>query len=121
MEYTEFTRLKGRSLKEMNPGSDSFALSIEDALTSLSIIENSRIAILGGDVLSETDDGKLIYAYQIWGSKYHCLNWYCDSIQGEARDTYLSRSYSIARKAINEAKTVAENLGKKVFVVYVAK
>ena len=116
--YLIFLEKKGISLSIINPGSEEKALLIEDSLQVINLLKDEKIAILGGDILSEIN-GKLIYAYQLWGSEYISLNWYCDEIPNENRDTYLNRSYEIAKKTIIEVNAIADNLNKKCYVVLV--
>ena len=116
--YLIFLEKKGISLSIINPGSEEKALLVEDSLQAINLLKDEKIAILGGDILSEIN-GKLIYAYQLWGSEYISLNWYCDEIPNENRDTYLNRSYEIAKKTIIEAHAIADNLNKKCYVVLV--
>ncbi|MEO5995604.1 MAG: Imm40 family immunity protein [Chitinophagaceae bacterium] len=116
--YLDFIKLKGRPVLEVNPGSDEIALTVEDALHGLELLKISHTEIFGGDVYSE-DNGLLIYAYQLWGAKYHYLNWYCDRMDNEREDDYLKRSYEIASEGISNASKTAEQLKKKCFFVLV--
>lgn len=116
--YLIFLEKKGISLSIINPGSEEKALLVEDSLQAINLLKDEKIAILGGDILSEIN-GKLIYAYQLWGSEYISLNWYCDEIPNENRDTYLNRSYEIAKKTIIEVNAIADNLNKKCYVALV--
>jgi len=116
--YLIFLEKKGISLSIINPGSEEKALLIEDSLQVINLLKDEKIAILGGDILSEIN-GKLIYAYQLWGSEYISLNWYCDEIPNENRDTYLNRGYEIAKKTIIEVNAIADNLNKKCYVALV--
>ncbi|MEM0941782.1 MAG: Imm40 family immunity protein [Bacteroidota bacterium] len=117
-EYLDLVKSKGRPLREINPGSDEIALDIDEALAAIEILKGNELPILGGDILS-TDSGKLIYAYQFWGSEYHYLNWYCNELDNESRVEYSKRSYEVAKKAINEAVKVSQELGKDCLVVLV--
>ncbi|MEM7110017.1 MAG: Imm40 family immunity protein [Bacteroidota bacterium] len=89
-EYLDLVKSKGRPLREINPGSDEIALDIDEALAAIEILKGNELPILGGDILS-TDSGKLIYAYQFWGSEYHYLNWYCNELDNESRVEYSKR------------------------------
>lgn len=119
--YFNFLREKGRPLLEMNVGSDEIALEPDDALQAVDLLKEIQIAVLGGDILSEEENGKLIYAYQLWGDgqEYHCLNWYCDKMDSENQEEYAKRSYIIAKESIKIASDIATNLGKKCYVVIV--
>ena len=117
-EYLEFTKSKGRPLAEINPGSDEIALSASEALEAIELLKANETPILGGDILS-TDSGKLIYAYQLWGSEYHYLNWYCDELENESKTDLSNRSYEVAQKAIKEALEVSNKLGKDCLVTLV--
>jgi hypothetical protein len=116
--YLNFIREKGRSLSEVNPGSNEIALTVNDALHALDLLNGSRIAVLGGDILSE-DNGKLTYAIYSWGYDYSYLNWYCNKIDDESQEDYIKRSYVIAKKSIEIANTVAKSLDKECYIVIV--
>ena len=116
--YFDFIRLKGRTLAEINPGSSEFALIVNDALEAIELIEDSGQPILGGDILSDNLN-KLGYVYQIWGSEYHCLNWYCEKMDEESQINYCIRSYKIAKSSINKANEVAKELDKNCYIVFV--
>lgn len=116
--YLNFIREKGRPLSEINPGSHEIALTVSDALHALELLKDSQTVISGGDILSE-ENGKLIYAYQLWGDEYACLNWYCDKANNESRAEYLQRSYEVAKAGIVNANEAAERLKKKCLIVFV--
>ena len=116
--YFDFIRLKGRPLAEINPGSSEFALEVNDALEAIELIKNSGQPILGGDILSDNLK-KLNYAYQIWGSEYHSLNWYCEKMDKESQINYCIRSYKIAKASIYKANEVAKELNKSCYIVFV--
>ena len=119
--YWDFLMKKGRSLLEMNQGSNEIALETDDALQALDLLKGNQIAVLGGDILSEKENGKLIYAYQLWGDgqEYHYLNWYCDKKDSENQEEYVERSYIIAKDSIKAANDIAKRLGKKCYIVIV--
>ena len=116
--YLNFLEQKGISLSIINTGSEEKALLVEDALQAINLLKDEKIANLGGDILSEVN-GKLIYAYQLWGIEYIYLNWYCEKTSNENREVYLNRSYNIAKKKIIEANTIANNLNKRCYIVLV--
>lgn len=118
--YLSFIKEKGRPLLEINPGSDEMALTVMDALFGIELLKNKHDPILGGDVLSEDAEG-LIYAYQLWGTEYHYLNWYCEKLGNEDEEEFAERSYDIAKESIINASRIAEKLNKKCFIVLVAK
>lgn len=119
--YWDFLMKKGRSLLEMNQGSNEIALETDDALQALDLLKGNQIAVLGGDILSEKENGKLVYAYQLWGDgqEYHYLNWYCDKKDSENQEEYVERSYIIAKDSIKAANDIAKRLGKKCYIVIV--
>lgn len=117
-EYLYFLKSKGRLLSEINSGSDEVALSANEALEAIKLLKASETPILGGDILS-TNSGKLTYAYQSWGTKYHYLNWYCDKLKNESKIDFTKRSHKIARKAIKEAVEIAQKLKKDCLIVLV--
>lgn len=110
--------MKGYLLSEINPGSDEIALATDDALHTLDLLYDAKIPILGGDILSEKE-GKLIYAYDLWGYEYHFLNWYCEKEEIETEEDYINRSYIIAKKSIKKANEIADKLEKKCYIVIV--
>lgn len=117
--YLNFLREKGRPLSEINPGSEEVALNVDDALQALNLLGVDQVVILGGDILSEKDNGSLVYAYQLWGSEYACLDWYCDKLVNESQEEYAKRSYNFAKEGIKTANDIAKRLGKKCYIVIV--
>ena len=117
-KYLNFIKSKGRSLAEINPGSDEFALKVEDAFRAIELLENSQKPILGGDILSEKF-GTLVYAYQLWGAEYIYLNWYIDKLENETQVQYSNRSYNSAKDFINRANEVAKRLDEDCYIVIV--
>ena len=114
-----FIKEKGLSLSEINPGSDEVALTVNDALHALDLLHGSEIVVLGGDILSRKKDGKLVYAYQLWGDEYHYLSWYCSKIDSENLEDYVKRSHMAAKESIKNAGDMAKCLGKKCYIVIV--
>ena len=110
-----FIKEKGKAINEINPGSNGYALEVDEALKALEILKEIQIPVLGGDILS-IKSGLLIYAYQFWGSQYHCLNWYCEKSDSESKEVFCDRSITNAKKAIEVAKLTAEKLGEKCYV-----
>jgi hypothetical protein len=119
--YLNFIREKGRALSEINPGSDEIALTVDDAFLALDLLNGSQIVVLGGDILSEKENGDLIYAYQFWGNEYeyHYLNWSCSRIEQENQEDYAKRSYKLAKESIIAANDIAKRLNKKCYIVIV--
>ena len=115
--FLGFLNEKGRPLSA-DYESEEKALSVEDALQAIELLEEEKIAIYGGDILTEAD-GELVYAHDILGKEYYYLNWYCDKLEDEDRADYLQRSYDKAKEGIMEAKKAAERLSKKCYIVLV--
>ncbi len=115
--FLGFLNQNGRALSA-DYQSEEKALSVEDALQAIELLSEEKIAIYGGDILTEAD-GELVYAHDIWGKEYHYLNWYCDKLDDEERADYLQRSYDKAKEGIMEARKVADRLGKKCYIVLV--
>ena len=115
--FLGFLNEKGRPLS-VDYQSEEKALSVEDALQAIELLKEEKIAIYGGDILTEAD-GELVYAHDIWGKKYYYLNWYCDKLDDEESADYLQRSYDKAKEGIMEARKVADRLGKKCYIVLV--
>lgn len=118
--YLQFIRSKGKPLSEINPGSDEYALKPEDAFEALNILAEYEIPVAGGDILSISNTGKLIYAYNLWGQEYHYLDWYCNNDRNETSSEYSKRSILLSREKINEAVTKAKELNKDCYIVLVA-
>ena len=118
--YLSFMKSNGIPLVDINPDSDDFAFSIDNAFKAIDIIKKQESSILGGDILT-SDEGKLVYAHELWGSEYHYLNWYCDKIGKEDIESFSKRSYKLAEKGINEANKIAQRLEKDCFIVFVIK
>lgn len=117
-KYFELLREFGRPLAEINPGSSEVALSCEKAGEAIEILKELNRPILGGDIVSERN-GSILYAYQAWGSKYISLNWYCKKEPEEEAEAFVRRSLRLAEERIDDARTVASQLGQECFVVLV--
>jgi hypothetical protein len=116
--YIGFLKEKGKPLSAMNPGSDEICLTVKNALYALELLRDEQVTILGGDILSE-ENSELVYAYQLWGEDYNCLNWYCDRDDSESESDYLQRSYILAKNSIVEADKTARLLEKKCYIVFI--
>jgi len=118
-DYLNFIKANGKHLSESYSGSDEIALEIIDAQQALKALNDSKIPVLGGDILSIDDLGKLIYAHQLWGEEYHYLNWYCEKENGESNIDYCLRSIETAMNAIKNAEKISKELNKKCYIVLV--
>jgi hypothetical protein len=87
-----FLHSEGKPLADINPGSKEQALKPAAALQGLELLAGSDVAILGGDVLSESS-GKLEYIYE---------NWFCERLPGESGPVFADRSRSVARQSIEK-------------------
>jgi hypothetical protein len=117
-DYLDFLKSRGKTLAEINPGSDEFAFGYSDALRAIQLLGNAGVPILGGDILTEKS-GELVYAYQDWGKEYIYLNWYCKKIEDESESEYVNRSHLVAEESIEKANTIAKYLGEVFYVVIV--
>jgi hypothetical protein len=113
--YLNYIREKGKPLNEFNEGSTEYALEVDDALHAIELLKGSQIPVLGGDILTDKS-GSLIYAYQLWGSEYHSLNWFCEKEKSETKENYCNRSHNIAKEAIGFANITAKKLGQNCYV-----
>jgi len=113
--YLNFIKEKGNSFSKMSFESNEFALKIDDTLEALKILKDNKVAVLGGDILTE-DNQHLVYAYQVWGDEYQYLNWYCDKSDDENVAEYLQRSHICAKESIIKANKIAENLQMKCYI-----
>lgn len=106
-KYTYFLKERGRSLSEINPGSDEIALKLDDALQAIELLKDARVPILGGDILSDVS-GTLSYTYE---------NWYCEKIEQETPNEYIERSYQISRTYLSNLILKKNKNDYAVFVI----
>lgn len=116
-KYLEFVKEKGKMAPEVYGEADYWALSIEDALDAVKILEDNNVLIIGGDVLSEDDSGRLRYAMHLWGEKYCYLGWSVSDKKGLSEIDSIKNSHSLAMEKIIEANKIAHELNKKCYVV----
>jgi hypothetical protein len=90
--YVEISDSLGIRLDQINVGSREVAFPRDVALDALRQLDETSIAVLGGDVL-RLSDGRLEYVY---------ANWYCNRLEHE-----VSRSY--AERSRREAASYVEN------------
>lgn len=119
VKYFDLLKSKGKSLAELNPGSNEKALLAQDAFAAIELLRESETPIFGGDILSSDLSGKLIYAYQFWGPEYQYLNWYCDKAEDETNQQYSIRSYEVAKAAIEKAVKASIEKKRTCYVVLV--
>ncbi|MBX3464685.1 MAG: hypothetical protein KF830_16065 [Planctomycetes bacterium] len=89
-EFLRFAATEGRKLSEINPGSDEVALKPSCAIKAIELLSGSQVAVLGGDVLSDSS-GKLSYVHE---------NWYCEKMSSEAPLEFVRRSHAVANAFI---------------------
>lgn len=116
--YKDFIKSRGIPLSEINPGSSELALSVEDALFAIELLDNSQTIILGGDIISN-QNGNLGYAIHLWGYDYHYLNWYCDRLEREIENEYRLRSYIVAKESIGAAHLIAKKMKSVCYIALV--
>ena len=81
--FSLFLHSEGKPLAEINPGS---------WVQALEFLAGTEVAILGGDVLSESS-GKLEYTRE---------NWYCERLPEESTPAFANRSRLVARQFIDK-------------------
>jgi hypothetical protein len=107
-------------MSETYEGSNEFALSIKDALFAITLLSGSKMPILGGDIVSEDENGQLVYAIHLWGYEYVYLDWYYEmECLNKNGDEYVGKSYQLAREKIITANNVAIHLRKSCYIVIV--
>ena len=116
-KYLEFAREKGKMAPDVYGDADYWALSIEDALSAVKILRDDNVLIVGGDILSEDDSGKLGYAMHLWGEKYCYLGWSVSEKKELSETNYIKNSHDLAVEKIIEANKIASELNKKCYVV----
>jgi hypothetical protein len=83
-------------------GSSGLAWSAADAMRVLRAFDNTDVAILGGDVLLEEADGRIVFTYD---------NWHCDrNGPFESISQYATRSRTRAHQYIQSYRGRAEPL-----------
>lgn len=97
IEYANFIQKKGRSMSEINPGSNEWALKIDDALEAIELLKDTAIVILGGDVIFE-EKGKLSF-----GSE----SWHVDKKKNENQQEFTTRSHEESKKYVYNIKNWA--------------
>ena len=117
--YKDYIEQNGNSLSEINPGSDERALQPKHAFEAVELVRMAGKAILGGDIMVMSSEGKLIYAYQFWGPEYQYLNWYCIPLEDEAYESFLKNSVQVALRGINDAVQIANKLNSNCYIVLV--
>jgi hypothetical protein len=91
--FADFLKAVGRPMSEINPGSDEVAFPLSHVAEVIALLENHSIAILGGDLITEDETGKLRYANGSWS---------CTRKEGEASEEYRSRGYKAARDYLHK-------------------
>jgi hypothetical protein len=117
INYMNFIRKVGRPMSEFYEGSNEFALKTEDALSAINILRGSQLPIVGGDIVSEDSEGKLIYAIYLWGYEYVYLNWYYE--EENQKDEYIEKSYQLAQEKIIAANNTAKHLVKSCYIIII--
>jgi hypothetical protein len=116
----DFIRSVGRPMSETYEGSNEFALTTKDALSAIALLRGSQMPILGGDIVSEDKNRRLIYAIHLWGYEYIYLDWYYEMENLNRKgDEYIDRSYHLAQEKIIAANNVAKRLGKSCYIVII--
>jgi hypothetical protein len=80
--YLEIQKTSGVHLDQINVGSCEVAFTRDVALEALQSLNDTPVAVLGGDVL-RISSGKLEYVY---------ANWYCNKVEYEGSLSYAERS-----------------------------
>jgi hypothetical protein len=88
-EFNDLLKSVGRSMAEVNPGSDEIALPLNRVEEAINLLEQNSNPILGGDLIREDGGGKLRYAFGSWS---------CSLKPGETSGEYLPRCYQAARE-----------------------
>jgi len=91
-DFSRILHSEGKPLAQINPGSEEQALKPAAVLKALELLADTDVAILGGDVLSESS-GKLKYIQE---------NWYCERLLGESAAAFANRSRSVARQFVDK-------------------
>ena len=118
-KYLTFIKDNGKHAPDVYGNADYRALKVEDALKAIEILKDIKVTIVGGDVLVEDASGRLKYAMNVWGVKWHTLNWSVASrLAGESDIDRLNTSYILAKKKILEADEISKSLGNTCYIVF---
>ncbi|MDH6356076.1 thiamine monophosphate kinase [Dysgonomonas sp. PH5-45] len=117
--YYHFIAEEGIPMSLMNPGSNEIAIIAKKSLIAIEMLKKISVPIVGGDIVTKDEKGELSYAFHDWGESYVYLNFYCNEEKGESKESYVNRSYEVAKKGILEAVKVARKLGKECYIVLV--
>lgn len=115
-KYEMFVRSHGYPLNKINPGSEEYYLKMEDAICAIEILKAIAIPVRGIDIIVE-QGGNIGYAYQIWGSQFHTLNYYIERKDDESFEDFCKRSYSEMEVKIREAFNLAQMRNQKCYIV----
>ncbi len=105
-EYIEFIKDNGIYL-ESKLGVKEWALSRDNAIRLLEIMNKIQKPCLGGDVILEEENGNFKYAYGFW---------HYDRTANETEEEYIGNSIS---KAVEYIKNYPEKEGNKYYYVIV--
>jgi hypothetical protein len=122
--YINLLKEKGQPLLDRNLyPKGPIALTVDNAVIAIKSFEGTDVAVLGGDIISESKDSRLVYAYTIWGDgyEYHNLDWSCDPFENESKSNFATRSHKVAMDSIYAADKVAKRLGQKCYIVLVVR
>jgi hypothetical protein len=98
------------------------ALTIDDAIRAVYLLEGSGMPIIGGDVvvpdpyMNYEDNILWRSAFELWGDQYHTLDWSCDVLESPSEQA-ISESYRFSKEKIWEANNIAKQLGKSCWIV----
>jgi hypothetical protein len=116
INYRKFAKSHG----EIMPDGQYIALSIDDAIQAIDLLNGSGVILSGGDIVVKDDNGSWSYVMHVWGSEYYALNWYYDEPKFSLpSEQDIADSYKLAKQKIEEARKVAKQLGKQCWVVLV--
>lgn len=98
---------EGFPLATLNSGSVEVAFPREAAIKALESLTGLRVAVLGGDVLRQTNH-QLQYVY---------ANWYCSKQDDEAADAFVKRSQQYALSYVSNFRPASNYEPLFVFVL----
>ncbi|MDR0787463.1 MAG: hypothetical protein LBG44_06310 [Gemmatimonadota bacterium] len=121
MKYLDFIEECGRPLSDINPGSDEWAISLNDVPSALKLLKDEQWIILGGQLLLTDSTDRLVYAVHAWSFDYHYLSWHYEPNRSDNREVSAPRSFEAAVAGIAEITRVAKIKGCDCYIVFVVR
>ncbi len=115
-KFLNFIKENGKPVSEVDPGSDEFALTSDDALHAIELLKEGAAPIIGGEAFVQGPE-KIEHAYKVLGDQYHTLDWSSDPKEdSETDEGYANRTYEVAKGAIAIAIQAGKNYNQEMLI-----